>query len=238
VNPKSTPINSIASFAFLVVIGLALIIAITRFREKSPGSLIPSRVYTPMVMSSVYPGPDDPTGVAIVTNKAIMEATYLATTLTPYDTQVPLSTGTREGEMVKFSAEKLYLEALNAWGGYLDGFSVAVYAGSLPEDSEQGAIVIISSQPYQFFEEKVLTPTKHGGVRVVAEQKNRLTLIATDGEIYYFDVPARRFVDSLTEIVPTVTLVPTHTPASPAQISPVPAYNPYPLPIEPSTEYP
>jgi hypothetical protein len=132
--------------------------------------------------------------------------------------------------MAKFSAEKLFLDGLNAWGGYLDGFSVAVYAGSLPEDSEQGAIVVVSSQPYRFFEEKVLTPTKHGAVRVVAEQNNRLILQAIDGELFYFDVPARRFVDSLTEVVPTATLIPTQTAFASGQSTPLPTYNPYPNP--------
>jgi hypothetical protein len=238
-NHKTSSINAIASFVFLVVIGLALIIAITYFRAASPGNLSSNQGHTPSMMSANYPGPDDdPTRLAIITSKAIMEATYLATTRTSSDTQAPLPTGTREGEMVKFSAEKLFLNGLNAWDGYLDGYSVVIYAGSQPEESEQGAIVVVSHQPYRLFEEKVLTPTKHGGVRVVAEQNNRLTLQTVDGEIFYFDVPARQFVDSLNEIVPTATLIPTSTSTSFAEISPVSTYNPYPLLTELPIETP
>jgi hypothetical protein len=234
---KNTPVHTIAWFVFLMVIGLGIMVAITRFRVTGPSSPASVPSYTP-TMNYVYPGPDDPTVVAIVTSKAIMEATDLATTHTPSETQVPLPTGTFEGEMAKFTAEKLFLVGFNAWHGYQAGFSVGVYAGSLPEDSEQGAIVVVSRQPYRLFEEKVLTPTKHGGVRVVAEQNNRLILQAVDGEIFYFDVPARRFADSLTEVVPTATLIPTNTSTSPAQISPLLTYNPYPFLTELPTETP
>jgi hypothetical protein len=228
---KSTSRNTVIYVIFLLAISLALIIAITYFRATNPDNLSPTQDHIPVMMSSNYPAPnDDPTIAAIVTNKAISAATYLATTRTPFDTPVPLPTGTREGERVRFSAEKLFLVGINAWDGYQDGFSVVIYAGSLPEDSEQGAIVVVSRQPYRLFEEKVLTPTKHGGVRVVAEHSNRLILQAVDGEIYYFDLPARRFVDSLTEVVPSATLLPTSTPFVPGQRTPQPAYNPYPYP--------
>jgi hypothetical protein len=63
----------------------------------------------------------------------------------------------------------------------------------------------------------------HGGVRVIAEQNNRLILQAIDGEIFYFDVPARRFVNSLSEVVPTATLLPTRTPYARGQSTPLPA---------------
>jgi hypothetical protein len=236
---KSTSRHTVIYVIFLLAIGLALIIAITYFRATGPGNLSSTQDHIPAMMSSNYPAPnDDPTLVAIVTNKAIMEETYLATTRTPSDTQVPFPTGTFEGEMAKFTAEKLFLVGLNAWRGYQDGFSVGVYAGSLPEDSEQGAIVVVSRQPNRLFEEKVLTPTKHGGVRVVAEQNNRLILQAVDGEIFYFDVPARRFVDSLTEVVPTATLISMNTSTLPAQISPLLTYNPYPFLTELPTETP
>jgi hypothetical protein len=70
-------------------------------------------------------------------------------------------------------------------------------------------------------------------VRVVSEQDNRLTLVTTDGTTYYFDVPARRFVVSLAEAVPSATPPPTYTPI------PLPGtVIPYPAPTEPSTAAP
>jgi hypothetical protein len=68
-------------------------------------------------------------------------------------------------------------------------------------------------------------------VHVIAEQNNRLTLQAVDGEIFYFDVPARQFVASLTEVVPTATPLPTLTPKVYGVFTPIPTYNPYPMPV-------
>jgi len=247
--------STLALFIFLAIVGLAFIVLITSVRAPVPGSGGSSRAPTSTQIRSIYPGPDDPqTAAAIITLKAIGEATYLATTRTPFDTQVPFPTGTFEGSEVKFSGEKLILDALNAWGGYLNGNTVVIYAGSLLDHPEQGAIAILITLPYRNFSEKVLTPTKHGGVRVVAEQNNRLTLVANDGTIFYFDVPARQFVDSMDESVPTAALPPTYTPyapptetptlmenAYPAPYSPgtlTPMYNPYPMPISPGTKAP
>ncbi len=49
-------------------------------------------------------------------------------------------------------------------------------------------------------------PVKKGGpVRIVGAQGQRLILKTDIGTIFYFDLPSRRFVSSLTEIVPTAT---------------------------------
>jgi hypothetical protein len=49
----------------------------------------------------------------------------------------------------------------------------------------------------------------------MSEQNHRLTLVSTDGTTYYFDVPARQFVASPDEVVPTATPPPTFTPYPP-----------------------
>jgi hypothetical protein len=77
--------------------------------------------------------------------------------------------------------------------------------------------------PTRGFDEQILTPTQNGGVHVVSEQKDRLTLVSTDGTTYYFDVPARRFVASLTEVVSSATPPPTYTPIPlPGTVTPYP----------------
>lgn len=214
----------------VVILTIVAISTLGHFNSQGPLSIQPTRIPTQIENST-------PT-LNAGTQKAILHATWSAITRTPFPTQELLPTGTREGDMVKFSAEKMFLTALNGWDGYLDNISVVIYAGSLPDDPEQGAIVIHFRLPYRFFSEKLLTPTKHGGVRVVAEQNNRLTLFATDGEIFYFDVPARRFVTSLTEVVPTATPPPSLTPSPYVGNTPEPTYNPYPLPTELVTEVP
>jgi hypothetical protein len=213
--------------AVLLVIGLS---NLNRFNPNEPLSIQPTGMSTYVEGSTSTPNAG--------TQKAILGATWSAITRTPFPTQVPFPTGTFEGSEVKFSAKIKGLDALNAWGGYLNGNTVVIYAGSLLDDPEQGAIAILITLPYLHFSDRVLTPTKHGGVRVVAEQNNRLTLSAADGEFFYFDVPARRFVASLTEVVPTATPPPSLTPPVYVGGTPVPTYNPYPLPTVPSTEAP
>jgi hypothetical protein len=108
------------------------------------------------------------------------------------------------------------LDAQNAWFGLVDGNKVSIYAGALLDDPNQGALYLwmhISSTDGIL--ELILTPSKHGGVRVMSEQNHRLTLVSTDGTTYYFDVPARQFVASPDEVVPTATPPPTFTPYPP-----------------------
>ena len=100
---------------------------------------------------------------------------------------------------------------------------------------------MINSAPFGNFP----TPTKHGGVRVVSEQGNRLTLVSTDGTTYYFDIPSRRFVASLTEVVPSATPPNTFPPKPTLHAiwtpisTPVPTtYNPYPAPTGQNTAAP
>ena len=81
---------------------------------------------------------------------------------------------------------------------------------------------MINSAPFGNFP----TPTKHGGVRVVGEQDNRLTLASTDGTTYYFDIPSLSYVSSLTVFAPSITPPPTRTPVPPNYV----AETPYPAP--------
>ena len=53
-HPKRTPINTLAQIIFLVILGLALIFAITTFRGASLGRLSPSQGATPVMTSSMF----------------------------------------------------------------------------------------------------------------------------------------------------------------------------------------
>jgi hypothetical protein len=63
------------------------------------------------------------------------------------------------------------------------------------------------------------TPEKYGAVHIVQEAKFRLVLKTDNENTFYFDVPAQKYVSSLTEIVPTITPIPspftTITPVNP-----------------------
>jgi hypothetical protein len=166
-------------------------------------------------------------------------ATFLATTPSPTPPITIPPTGTREDMYVKPSGEGLGLDAINAWAGIWDGKQVSVYAGVLLDNPNQGAVFILI---HRVIADQFLTPTKHGGVRVVSEHNNRLTLVSTDGTTYYFDIPALTFVSSLTAFAPSITPALTRTPFPTKSLNglltPVSPYNPYPAPTGQSTVAP
>jgi hypothetical protein len=111
----------------------------------------------------------------------------------------------------------------NAWWQDLGNNTwVGVYAGTHTDDPTQGLVVVVSL-PHDVV---YTTTVKAGSLRIVAEANFRLTLLSTDGTTFYFDVPGRQFVDSLTEVVPTVTPYMTETPS--ATWTPGPAQTPWP----------
>jgi hypothetical protein len=112
----------------------------------------------------------------------------------------------------------------------VDGYNFFIYAGSLLSDPEQGAIVMVTTMPSGPSIEQFLTSTKHGALRAVSEQNNRLTLIALDGTGFYFDLATRQFAASLTEVAPSVTPSPMATPE--------PTGLPYPPPTTPDNVVP
>jgi hypothetical protein len=128
-------------------------------------------------------------------------------------------TGTVEDMYVKPSGQKLGMDALNGWRGLWDGKPVSVYAGATLPGSSQGVIIIFidNFEAGQFF-----TPTKHGGLRVVSEQDNRLKLVSTDGSTYYFDIPSLSYVSSLAAFAPSITPPPTRTPFPPNYVTETP----------------
>ena len=243
--------SPVALFVFLALFGILFIVLITSFREINTGSAVATQSSTPIMTSSTSPVPDiTQTAAAIITSKAMLETAYFATTHTPV-TPIYLKTGIYDDQRVKISASLLFIDAQNAYGGFNNGYRYAVYAGALQTDPDQGVVALITNLPDGKRFEQLLTPSKHGALHVVSEQNNRLTLLAADGETFYFDVPARRFVASLIGVVPTATPYPTHPPHALLSSTPVPAplpypvpgtqmpdFNLYPMPVEPGSEAP
>jgi hypothetical protein len=255
---------------FRLLLGLVIVAAITiaiisTLRGPAPGSVTvaaspfptssPQQPATPPqepTTAAPYPYPMEnpltPSAAAVAaeatsnflaTKYLGIYATFLATTPSPTPPVTIPPTGTWEDMYVKPSGEKLGLDAINAWAGIWDGKQVSVYAGALLDDPNQGAIFLISDVIANQF----LTPTKHGGVRVVSERNNRLTLVSIDGTTYYFDIPALSYVSSLTAFAPSITPAPTRTPFPTKSLNglltPVPpTYNPYPAPTGQNTAAP
>lgn len=134
------------------------------------------------------------------------------------------------GKIVESSGPSLpsYLIAENEWWLEENGKLLGVYAitqrgdgvGELPKPW-QGMVwveVMTLDKSKHFSNEEGIyqLPVKAGRMKIVDAQGQRLVLRAENGMTFYFDVPARRFVSSLTEIVPTAT------PASKPVVPPYP----------------
>jgi hypothetical protein len=116
----------------------------------------------------------------------------------------------------------------NQWWVMRGGKWIRVFAGAVQTDGVtilprpwQGEVIVAVStlDGLTFFLAECgtyKTPSKVGPVKIVDAQGERLVLLAEDGTTLYFDVPARRFVASLAEVVPTATPAPPATPQVPA----------------------
>lgn len=136
-------------------------------------------------------------------------------------TDPPFQTGIFEGQAGEFKPSQAKIQ--NRWQGIVNGDYVIVFAGSLANDSEQGIVYIqqISSDKRSTTWTSYPTPEKSGAVHIVQAETFRLVLNTDGGNTLYFDVPAQRYVSSLTEIVPTVIPIPTSLPTA-APVNPYP----------------
>ena len=236
----------------LVIVAAITIAIISTLREPAPGSTTaatssfptssPQQPATaPQEPTTVVPYlvpleyPLTPSAVAAETAKAadifyIQQAISRATDQASSPTSaLPATfppTGTDESPETILVGKQLGFDVLNAWGGILNGKPVSVFAGASSTDRNQGEIFILI---YDAIARRFLTPTKHGAVRVVSEQDNRLTLVSTDGATYYFDIPSLSYVSSLTVFAPSITPPPTRTPVPPNYVTETPT--PYPAPF-------
>lgn len=85
-----------------------------------------------------------------------------------------------------------------------------VLAGAYLEDAMAGMVLVTTSDGYP--REYFSSPIKSGALTIVDAQGERLILTSTTGITFYFDIPGRKFVSSLTETIPTATPLPTLTP--------------------------
>ena len=167
----------------------------------------------------------------------------------PVPTPVPWHNGMIDNDNMAAVSHMEYTMT-NGWMGQVNGDDVRIDAGGrnnksgLIQDDAQGVIVITTysidgdnAWGLNWSTETIDAPIPNTGVlTITAVTNNRLTLRAKNGAIFYFDVPTRRFVDSLAAAVgvPTVTPLPTALPtrltivpfSPPANVTP----QPYPYP--------
>lgn len=159
---------------------------------------------------------------------ALRATTFYELTTTPIGT-ARMSRGILEaGYQHPFVPNEYVIQ--NLWRDEINEQRVSVHAGALRDDLEQGIVYVPPASTFY------PTPIRAGSVRIVAEENYRLTLLSENGTTFYFDIPGQRFMDSLTEVVPTITPVPpSPTPTitltrTPVTVTPWPTCTPGPTP--------
>jgi hypothetical protein len=107
---------------------------------------------------------------------------------------------------------------INGWYKQTPNGGLLVYAGgssTIAPTDMHGIIGVVHLYPGNDFSDLTwfLAPEGVGALTIVGAEGERLILNDSQNQTYYFDVPGRAFVLSLTEVVPTVTTIPTFTSA-------------------------
>jgi hypothetical protein len=214
---KSTVFNSLS----VMGIGVVAILVIGLLFITSPNWLN-ANLATPSanVVGTSFPSATkQSTQSATSTDVGIKETVAAGATqeraTSPIPSPIPQPTGIYENENIKAQWLKQGFEVQNAWAGLVDGNQIGIWAGAYASNPDQGVLQLIIILPYRTYQEEFVADGQHGALHITFEQNNRLILSATDQTTFYFDVPARRFVSSLNEIVPSAEPPPTYTPYAP-----------------------
>ena len=130
-------------------------------------------------------------------------------------------------EYLGFDDLRRELKSTNGWVGEIDGLVYSLSAGYYRDNESLGLVQlrILTMEPYSRTTVNVDCPRKSGALRVEDAKGSRVILRASNGELFYFDLLARQFVESLDVVVPTATPFPPPQTEDP---DPTPTWNPYP----------
>jgi hypothetical protein len=92
------------------------------------------------------------------------------------------------------------MRTINCWYGIIDGIETSLYAGALTknvdadgnefdEPNPQQGVIVNGTHGTVF----IVTPTRAGGLRIVAERNGVLTVVSETGLVWLFDVRTRAF---------------------------------------------
>ena len=151
--------------------------------------------------------------VALTNQALVAETTPASPPILATYTAAPFQSGifpNSTGPMVPTFASS------SQWQGMIQGEDVVVYAGAKKDPTLAtpilpiGAVyVVVRSVALQLrHEAEYDAPGETGALTVIAEDHLRLTLSGDRGVIVFFDVPSRKFVDTLDSVAPGPTVTP------------------------------
>ena len=172
----------------------------------------------------------------IVTQRAMITATAeIRSFPTPQPmTDVPLPTGLFEGGSSDFHTWEAVIQ--NYWEQYVNNNEhVLIYAGELGSETDypgRGVVFVLRRTPDKRVSSfnRYLFPGGTGWVRISEIKGDFLVLTSKEGKTFYFYIPGQQLAPSLTDIVSTVTPLPTAGPTPTLGLPPSNSSSPYPGP--------
>lgn len=111
----------------------------------------------------------------------------------------PLPTGMIEAFPVPSSLNFVVEEG---WQDYVNDEYITLGAGYMANDPEQGAIIYSRSGDHYVV---VKTSKKSGELKIKEVKGKKIVLVSKKGDTFFFDVPGRKFITTLDEVIATVT---------------------------------
>jgi hypothetical protein len=180
---------------------LCSVLSIGLLSSCAPGESTETVTTAPTVESTLppattppegYPFGTEPRPTAVTPGWPPAKLTALAiTSLTPPVTWPPATPllGIREGIAPPYSTDA-FVSGGNAWSGYANNELVLVHAGARGDNHQQGVVIVITNSAEGWYQ----TPTQDGVLRITSVNGTILSLTATDGAVYQFDVSTRTLV--------------------------------------------
>jgi len=177
-------------------------------------TLIPTAMQVTVTLQPTRALKPSPTGIEFATPEPV--------DLAPIPGSTPAGAGALVRIQPPFSSMQYHIE--NTWYRNLDAQTrIFVYAGSLAgplgEQTQQGVVIVRiirnnHGTPELLQLSTYRTSTQTGAVHITGAVGERLIAQSTNGTTFYFDIPARQFVPSLTWVSPIAT--PSPRPVTPS----------------------
>jgi hypothetical protein len=149
-----------------------------------PPATLPPEGY---LMETASP-PPDMTSIAVAT---ILSAKQTIGAM-PTGTALPPATarlGIFDDNVPPYSTDTFWSGG-KVWYGYANSVLLMVHAGSRGDDHQQGVVLIVTDTSTDWYD----TPEKDGTLTITSANGTVLSLTATNGAVYQFNVATRSFV--------------------------------------------
>jgi hypothetical protein len=154
----------------------------------------------------IYPGfPDLPSPEQVLTRK--LEGKPLGNGIFGQNDPPEIMNGNEAG---------MYTLSDLAWEAWTYDAFITVWPGYMNASPTQGILWVQITGHHNSYNDRLVvqSPIPAGKLMITGAIGERLILNSEQGQIFYFDIPSLRFVNSLTENVPAATPIPTVNPST------------------------